>query len=98
MELAAAHALDLLGDIVPIQFIDASFAQQLGLLLRPQKDVGVVGIVAHGSSGFPNPTSPSGSSLCAMSWHMSVHSLQMKTIGPAISLATSFWLLPQKLQ
>jgi len=28
----------------------------------------------------------------------STHSLQMKTLGPEISLATSIWLLPQKEQ
>ncbi len=30
--------------------------------------------------------------------HNSTHSSQMKTVGPAISLRTSCWLFPQKLQ
>src|SRR5215813_3190298 len=33
-----------------------------------------------------------------ISMQMSIHSLQMYTVGPAISFLTSFWLLPQKLQ
>src|ERR1700744_2522773 len=33
-----------------------------------------------------------------MSMQSSTHSLQMKTFGPAISLRTSCWLLPQKEQ
>src|SRR5690606_18855563 len=33
-----------------------------------------------------------------MSMHSSTHSSQMKTVGPAISLRTSCWLLPQKEQ
>src|SRR6188508_2536082 len=33
-----------------------------------------------------------------MSMHNSTHSSQMKTVGPAISLRTSCWLLPQKEQ
>src|SRR5713226_60169 len=30
-----------------------------------------------------------------MSLHSSMHSSQMYTVGPAMSLRTSFWLLPQ---
>ena len=30
--------------------------------------------------------------------HSSTHSSQMNTVGPAISLRTSCWLLPQKEQ
>src|ERR1051326_8126530 len=30
-----------------------------------------------------------------MSWHTPTHSSQMKTVGPAISFRTSFWLLLQ---
>src|ERR1041385_2354544 len=30
-----------------------------------------------------------------MSWHTPTHSAQMKTVGPAISFRTSFWLLLQ---
>src|ERR1700722_13483401 len=33
-----------------------------------------------------------------MSMHNSTHSSQMNTVGPAISLRTSCWLLPQKEQ
>src|SRR5438132_12658098 len=33
-----------------------------------------------------------------MSMHSSTHSSQMKTVGPAISLRTSCWLLPQNEQ
>src|SRR6202140_715436 len=33
-----------------------------------------------------------------MSMHSSTHSLQMNTVGPAISLRTSCWLLPQNVQ
>jgi hypothetical protein len=33
-----------------------------------------------------------------MSMHSSTHSSQMKTVGPAMSLRTSCWLLPQKEQ
>jgi hypothetical protein len=33
-----------------------------------------------------------------MSVHSSTHSAQMKTVGPAMSLRTSFWLLPQNEQ
>src|ERR1700743_642700 len=33
-----------------------------------------------------------------MSMQSSTHSSQMKTVGPAISLRTSCWLLPQKEQ
>src|SRR6516225_7225566 len=33
-----------------------------------------------------------------MSMHSSTHSSQMNTVGPAISLRTSCWLLPQKEQ
>src|ERR1700751_3696635 len=33
-----------------------------------------------------------------MSMHSSTHSLQMNTLGPAISFRTSCWLLPQKEQ
>src|ERR1700674_1200910 len=33
-----------------------------------------------------------------MSMHNSTHSSQMKTVGPAISLRTSCWLLPQNEQ
>src|ERR1700677_2698316 len=33
-----------------------------------------------------------------MSMHSSTHSSQMKTVGPAISLRTSCWLLTQKEQ
>src|ERR1700712_1079095 len=33
-----------------------------------------------------------------ISMHNSTHSSQMKTVGPAISLRTSCWLLPQKEQ
>src|SRR3954468_2540658 len=33
-----------------------------------------------------------------MSMHNSTHSSQMKTVGPAMSLRTSCWLLPQKEQ
>ena len=33
-----------------------------------------------------------------MSVHSSSHSAQMKTVGPAMSLRTSFWLLPQNEQ
>jgi hypothetical protein len=31
-----------------------------------------------------------------MSWQTATHSSQMKTVGPAISFLTSFWLLLQK--
>src|SRR5690606_41039832 len=33
-----------------------------------------------------------------MSMHSSTHSSQMNTVGPAMSLRTSCWLLPQKEQ
>src|SRR5262245_48406862 len=33
-----------------------------------------------------------------MSMHSSTHSSQMKTVGPAMSLRTSCWLLPQNEQ
>src|SRR6201981_4011571 len=33
-----------------------------------------------------------------MSMHNSTHSSQMKTVGPAMSLRTSCWLLPQNEQ
>jgi hypothetical protein len=33
-----------------------------------------------------------------MSMHNSTHSSQMKTVGPAMSLRTSCWLLPQNVQ
>src|SRR5205085_7272222 len=33
-----------------------------------------------------------------MSMQSSTHSSQMNTVGPAMSLRTSCWLLPQKLQ
>src|SRR4249919_1931328 len=33
-----------------------------------------------------------------MSMHSSTHSSQMKTVGPAMSLRTSCWLLPQNVQ
>src|ERR1700729_2054362 len=33
-----------------------------------------------------------------MSMHNSTHSSQMNTVGPAMSLRTSCWLLPQKEQ
>jgi hypothetical protein len=33
-----------------------------------------------------------------MSVHSSMHSAQMKTVGPAMSLRTSCWLLPQNEQ
>jgi hypothetical protein len=33
-----------------------------------------------------------------MSMHSSTHSSQMNTVGPAISLRTSCWLLPQNEQ
>src|SRR5436190_18233873 len=33
-----------------------------------------------------------------MSMHSSTHSSQMNTVGPAMSLRTSCWLLPQKVQ
>jgi hypothetical protein len=33
-----------------------------------------------------------------MSLHSSMHSSQMKTVGPAMSLRTSCWLLPQNEQ
>src|SRR5947209_15738454 len=33
-----------------------------------------------------------------ISMHSSTHSSQMNTVGPAISLRTSCWLLPQKEQ
>src|SRR5476649_2163924 len=33
-----------------------------------------------------------------MSMHNSTHSSQMNTVGPAINLRTSCWLLPQKEQ
>src|ERR1700719_2159551 len=33
-----------------------------------------------------------------MSMHSSTHSSQMKTVGPAINLRTSCWLLPQNEQ
>src|SRR3954454_6342671 len=33
-----------------------------------------------------------------MSLHSSTHSSQMKTVGPAMSLRTSCWLLPQNVQ
>ena len=33
-----------------------------------------------------------------MSMHNSTHSSQMNTVGPAISLRTSCWLLPQNEQ
>src|SRR5205814_9156657 len=33
-----------------------------------------------------------------ISMHSSTHSSQMKTVGPAISLRTSCWLLPQNEQ
>ena len=40
----------------------------------------------------------SSSSSRMMSLHSSTHSSQMNTLGPAISLRTSCWLLPQKEQ
>ena len=33
-----------------------------------------------------------------MSLHSSTHSGQIKTVGPAMSLCTSFWLFPQNEQ
>src|SRR5882724_11879665 len=33
-----------------------------------------------------------------MSMHSSMHSSQMNTVGPEMSLRTSFWLLPQNVQ
>jgi hypothetical protein len=51
VQAIAAHVLDLLGDVWPVQlglvdqFVDGAPAQQVGLSLRPAQDVGVVEVV-----------------------------------------------------
>ncbi len=51
-----------------------------------------------GTLARPNPSVSFSISSAMMSLHSPMHSSQMYTVGPAMSLRTSFWLLPQKEQ
>src|SRR5262249_25573799 len=84
--LAPAHSLDLLGDVLPVDFISGAAAQRLGLLFGPQQDVVLVE-VAH-------RLAPLSRSMSARRNSGSVARCKLRINGPRRRGRTSQRLLP----